>query len=381
MTQPLILTNAHLILENEVMSGTLLCQDGVISDISNGSTQASGAIDCNGMFVAPGLVELHTDNLERHLEPRPAVNWPKRVAVLAHDAELAVCGITTVFDAMRVGSLPSSGKARYDNYARELADVLLDLKTRDRLKISHFIHLRAEVCSETLEQELDEFTTQDRVQIISVMDHTPGARQFADLTQLRTYMSKKRGLTDQEFNEHVANLKAISARNAKRHEQAACDAAQRLGAVLASHDDTEIDHVETSAKRNMTFAEFPTTQIAAQACRDHGIAIMMGAPNLIRGGSHSGNVSAGDLARQDLLDIVSSDYVPASLFQSALALEQIWGDLPRAFKTVTQAPARAAGLTDRGSIAIGQRADLIAFERDQELGIINHVWTKGQSAF
>ena len=211
MTQPLILTNAHLILENEVMSGTLLCQDGVISDISNGSTQASGAIDCNGMFVAPGLVELHTDNLERHLEPRPAVNWPKRAAVLAHDAELAVCGITTVFDAMRVGSLPSSGKARYDNYARELADVLLDLKTRDRLKISHFIHLRAEVCSETLEQELDEFTTQDRVQIISVMDHTPGARQFADLTQLRTYMSKKRGLTDQEFNEHVANLKAISA--------------------------------------------------------------------------------------------------------------------------------------------------------------------------
>ena len=229
--------------------------------------------------------------------------------------------------------------------------------------------------------EKDEVTPQDRVQIISVMDHTPGARQFADLAQLRTYMSKKRGLTDHEFNEHVANLKSISARNAKRHEQAACDAAARLGAVLASHDDTEIEHVETSAKRNMTFAEFPTTQIAAQACRDHGIAIMMGAPNLIRGGSHSGNVSAGDLARKDLLDIVSSDYVPASLFQSALALEQIWGDLPRAFKTVTQAPAHAAGLTDRGSIAIGQRADLIAFERDQELGIINRVWTRGQSAF
>ena len=381
MTVELILTNAKLVLEHEVLVGTLICREGTITEISSSSSSVPGVIDCGGNFIAPGLVELHTDNLERHLEPRPAVKWPKREAVLAHDAELAACGITTVFDAMRVGSIPSSDNSDTDNYARELADVLLKLKAQDQLKISHFIHLRAEICSETLEKELNEFTKEDRVQIISVMDHTPCARQFADLSQFRTYATRKGGLTDREFDEHVAQLKAISARYSARHERAACEAAARLGSVLASHDDTEISHVETSAQRGMTFAEFPTTMIAAEACRDYNIAIMMGAPNLIRGESHSGNVSAAELARKDLLDIVSSDYVPAALFQSALVLSTLWDDLPRAIKTVTLAPARAAGLMDRGSLAVGQRADLIQFRLDQNMGIVDRVWCRGQSIF
>ncbi|NBR33664.1 MAG: alpha-D-ribose 1-methylphosphonate 5-triphosphate diphosphatase [Rhodobacteraceae bacterium] len=381
MTQDLILTNAQLVLEDEILKGTIVCRDGMISDISSSNTCASGRIDCNGRFVAPGLVELHTDNLERHLEPRPAVKWPRQMAVLAHDAELASCGVTTVFDAMRVGSIPSSDKTDTDSYARDLATVLRDLKAKDYLKISHFIHLRAEVCSETLEQELNEFTPDDRVRIISVMDHTPEARQFADLRQLRIYMTKKRGITDQEFEEHVKKLKEISKRNASRHEQAACDAAARLGSVLASHDDTTKEHVRISVERNMTFAEFPTTLEAAQACRDNNIAIMMGAPNLIRGGSHSGNVSALDLAESGLLDILSSDYVPAALFQAAIKLAQHWDDLPRAINSVTKAPALAAGLKDRGTLAIGQRADIIQFERIEDIGLIHQVWSQGKSVF
>ena len=381
MTQDLILTNAQLVLEDEILKGTIVCRDGMISDISSSNTCASGRIDCNGRFVAPGLVELHTDNLERHLEPRPAVKWPRQMAVLAHDAELASCGVTTVFDAMRVGSIPSSDKTDTDSYARDLATVLRDLKAKDYLKISHFIHLRAEVCSETLEQELNEFTPDDRVRIISVMDHTPEARQFADLRQLRIYMTKKRGITDQEFEEHVKKLKEISKRNASRHEQAACDAAARLGSVLASHDDTTKEHVRISVERNMTFAEFPTTLEAAQACRDNNIAIMMGAPNLIRGGSHSGNVSALDLAERGLLDILSSDYVPAALFQAAIKLAQHWDDLPRAINSVTKAPALAAGLKDRGTLAIGQRADIIQFERIEDIGLIHQVWSQGKSVF
>jgi alpha-D-ribose 1-methylphosphonate 5-triphosphate diphosphatase len=381
MHSEVILTHANLILETEVIRGTLVFKDGEITDISHGASKAAGAIDCQGDFVAPGLIELHTDNLERHLEPRPAVAWPQKAAVIAHDAELASCGITTVFDAMRVGSLPSSGKAKYDNYARELATELLDLKKQDWLKLSHFIHLRAELCSETLEQELDEFSALDRVGIVSIMDHTPGARQFADLGQLRTYMSKKRGLTDDEFEAHVRNLKSISTKNAARHETASVQAAQRLGAVLASHDDTTRDHVSTSAQHNVTFAEFPTTVAAAQACKDHGIAIMMGAPNLIRGGSHSGNVSACDLAQQDLLDIVSSDYVPAALLQSVVTLGHLWGDWARAMRTVTHAPAQATGLSDRGTLAIGQRADVIQFKTHDSAAIFRRSWVKGRSTF
>ena len=127
------------------------------------------------------------------------------------------------------------------------------------------------------------------------------------------------------------------------NENAACAAAARLVAVMASHDDTTVEHVENSAARGMMLAEFPTTVEAARACRERGVTIMMGAPNLIRGGSHSGNVSALELAQQDLLDVISSDYVPAALLQSALMLAKLWGDLPRAMRIVSTNPASEIG--------------------------------------
>ena len=276
----------------------------------------AGALDCAGDLVLPGLVELHTDNVERHIEPRPEVDWPHLPALLAHDAELAGAGITTVFDAMRVGSI-HSGKGRYIDYARTLADELLAARAQGLFKISHFLHLRAETCSETLLEELAAFSPEDRVGIVSLMDHTPGQRQFRDLSALKAYVAKKRGMTDAEFAEHVESLLDLRRRFGAKHEAGAVTEATRLGAVLASHDDTTAEHVATSAQNGVGFAEFPTTVEAAKACRSHGIAVMMGAPNLIRGGSHSGNVAAEDLARQDLLDIVSSDYVPAALLLSA----------------------------------------------------------------
>jgi alpha-D-ribose 1-methylphosphonate 5-triphosphate diphosphatase len=153
--------------------------------------------------------------------------------------------------------------------------------------------------------------------------------------------------------------------------------AARFGAVLASHDDTDVDHVTASAAYGIRLAEFPTTVEAAQACHANGIAVMMGAPNLIRGGSHSGNVAAEDLARLGLLDIVSSDYVPSALLTAAFRLGEIWGDLPRGIATVTAAPADAAGLADRGRIAPGQRADLIRIRRVGDTPVVRATWVLG----
>jgi alpha-D-ribose 1-methylphosphonate 5-triphosphate diphosphatase len=161
------------------------------------------------------------------------------------------------------------------------------------------------------------------------------------------------------------------------HEAAAVAAAQRLGAVLASHDDTLVGHVARSARFGVALAEFPTTEEAARACRHHGIAVMMGAPNLVRGGSHSGNVSAAELARAGLLDIVSSDYVPSSLLYAAVMLGEIWGDLARGIATVTTAPAHAAGLMDRGALAQGMRADLIRFRLADGVPALRGVWSAG----
>ncbi len=370
-TTETVLTNATLILPGEVRKGSIVLRDGLIAEI--GGPSATG-IDCEGDLIAPGLIELHTDNLERHMEPRPGVDWPHSAAIAAHDAELAGCGITTVFDALRVGSIHRDGS--YGKYARKVADEIL--AARPNLRISHRIHLRAEVCSETLIDELAEFGPDDRIGIVSVMDHTPGQRQFRDISKLEQYVRGKHGKSEAEFAEHVAHLTDLRARHGDAHEAATVAAAKAWGAVLASHDDTTEEQVATSAEYGIRLAEFPTTIEAARACHAHGIATIMGAPNLIRGGSHSGNVAAAELAKADLLDIVSSDYVPAALLTSAFMLGELWGDLARGFGTVTAAPARSAGLTDRGRLEPGLRADLIRVARVDGTPFMRETWVAGR---
>jgi alpha-D-ribose 1-methylphosphonate 5-triphosphate diphosphatase len=373
-----LLANAALVLPTETLTGQIRLRDGVIAEISAGTAVPAGAIDCGGDLVMPGLIELHTDNLERHIEPRPKVDWPHAAAIIAHDGELASVGITTVFDALRVGSVVSNTQANYGEYAHALAEEILALRDSGALRISHFLHLRAEICSETLCEELDKFGPEHDIGIVSLMDHTPGERQFRDLTQLRKYVCGKHGLSEAEFDNHVRSQRELTARHGAVHEAAAVAAARRYGAVLASHDDTEPVHVARSAAHGAHFAEFPTTAEAARACHDHGIKVMMGAPNLIRGGSHSGNVAAQALAEADLLDIVSSDYVPSSLLSAALMLGDIWDDLPRGIATVTAAPALAAGLEDRGRLEPGLRADVIRVGRIGRAGAVRGVWSAGR---
>lgn len=376
MTQQ-IFTNARIVAGAEIIDGTLCFDDGKITDISHGNTTVSGAVDFDGDLLIPGLVELHTDNLERHLEPRPKVDWPHAAAILAHDAELASAGITTVFDAMRIGSIHDKTSG-YSKYARSVSREVMDLRAKGALKISHFLHLRAEVCSETLIEEFAEFNADDRVGLVSLMDHTPGQRQFRDLEALRNYVQKKRGMTDADFEEHVQNLYHLRATYGEAHEAATVAEAARLGAVLASHDDTTAEQVAVSAGYGVRVAEFPTTIEAAAACREHGIAVMMGAPNLIRGGSHSGNVAAHDLAKADLLDIISSDYVPYALLSSAMKLAELWNDIPRAIATVTSVPAKAARLDDRGILAPNKRADFVRIGRDADNPVVRGVWSNGR---
>ncbi len=377
MTEELILANATLVLPDETVTGSIRILGQAIAQVDTGAAVPKGATDCEGDYVSPGLVELHTDNLERHIQPRPNVHWPHAAAIIAHDAELASTGITTVFDAMRVGSIPS-GAGRYGKYARGLSRELWQLREQDALKISHFLHLRAEVCSETLIEELAEFSPEDRVGLVSLMDHTPGQRQFRDMNKLEAYLKGKYAMDDAMFTRHVAQLRGLRERNGEKHETEAVKAARRFGAVLASHDDTTADQVRISAGHGIRLAEFPTTVEAAQACHAYDIKVMMGAPNVIRGGSHSGNVAARDLAELGHLDILSSDYVPSALLLSATMLGELWGNMAQGLKTVTQTPAQAAGLADRGELRAGLRADLIRFRLRDGIPALSAAWSRGR---
>ncbi len=210
------------------------------------------------------------------------------------------------------------------------------------------------------------------------MDHTPGQRQFTDISKFEEYVCGKHGMSRADFQEYSEFLFDLQKRVGARHEAASVAAAERFGAVLASHDDTTGAQVATSQKYGVHMAEFPTTEEAAAACRNAGIATIMGAPNLVRGGSHSGNVAASDLAEAGLLDILSSDYVPAALLMGGMMLADLWGNVAKGLATVTAAPAHATGLDDRGRIEIGKRADLIRFRRVAGVSQVRETYVLGR---
>ncbi len=375
----LVLANARLVLADEVATGSVALRGGVIAAVDTGVAVPAGALDCQGATVIPGLIELHTDNLERHLKPRPTVDWPHGAAVVAHDGEMASAGITTVFDAVRVGSLRDRSKSREQfGYARPVATKIRRLADAGVLRIDHRLHLRAEICSQTVLGDLDQFSAADRIDIVSIMDHTPGQRQFTDILKYRRHMMGRQQFDDRQMDEFIVFAQDLSSRFGDENLRGIIAGARQLGAVLASHDDTTVEHVALSAAHGVGLAEFPTTLEAARACHGHGIPVMMGSPNILRGGSHSGNVAAMELAELGLLDILSSDYAPSALLMGAMKLGRESGDLAGAVAMVTGNPARAVGLSDRGEIAVGKRADLVMLREIDGLSVVTGVWSAGR---
>ena len=377
----LALTNARIVLDDGVVHGTLIARNGVIRLVDEGSTQAPNAIDCEGDYVIPGLIELHTDNLEKHLMPRAGVLWPSIPAVLTHDAQVVAAGITTVFDALSVGDVEEES-VRIDTL-RSTYDAILQGQSTGALRADHWIHLRCELAYPRLLETLEPLMDHGSVRLVSLMDHTPGQRQYRDLAQYRKYYSKNHMTwTEEEFAAVVQRRTEQQAQYSARHESAVLTMIHGRDVVLASHDDTDTQQVEHARRIGVTISEFPTTQEAADAAHAHGLTTIMGAPNVVRGGSHSGNVAALELARTDRLDMLSSDYVPASLLHGAFLLHtQAGWSMPKAMATVSRNPAKALGFDDRGSLRPGMRADVVRMRTVDGLPIVRNVWVNGQRAF
>ncbi|ODT06931.1 MAG: phosphonate metabolism protein PhnM [Mesorhizobium sp. SCN 65-20] len=372
----LVLRNARIVLADAVIDGSIVVRDGRIAEISTGPS-AIGE-DMGGDFVIPGLVELHTDHLEGHYAPRPRVRWNPIAAVLAHDAQVASAGITTVFDALRVGIDDDSDMTSAD--MRLLADAIEDSVRQDRVRADHFIHLRCEVSANDCQAGFAVFDGDDRVKLASLMDHAPGQRQFVDFDTYAYYYQRKLKLNDVEFKAFCDKRMGDSARNSALNREAISVACHTRGIVLASHDDATSTHVDEAIAQGIRVAEFPTTVEAASASKAGGLGVLMGAPNVMRGVSHSGNVSARALAEQGLLDILSSDYIPFSLIQSAFFLGEVVEGitLPQAVAMVSKNPAEAVGLSDRGVIEAGRRADLVRVRVDEHVPVVRTVWREGR---
>lgn len=371
-----VFSNARIVLPNEVLHGSVQLLDGRIAGIHAGATMVPGAHDLGGDFLLPGLVEVHTDNLERHVMPRPKVTFPMLGAVQAHDAEIAAAGITTVLDAIGVGDPYGDGFRARDQSA--LLSVLDRLEAAGSLRADHLIHVRCELPAPNARELFQPFMAHPRLRLISLMDHTPGQRQWSDIQHARIYYTGKKGWTDQQFADEVLIAPQRQAQHAVPNRAWFAAFAREHGVALATHDDTTLEHVDEACALGAGMSEFPTTLEAARHARHKGLATVAGAPNVVRGGSHSGNVSAITLAREGVLDALSSDYVPGSLLQAAWLLEREAGfSLSEALALVSLNPARACGLHDRGAIADGLRADLV---RVKDLGgqpVVREVWRGG----
>lgn len=372
-----IFTNARVVTETEVFDGTVVLRGAEIVAVERGRSRLSAALDLEGDLLIPGLVDVHTDNLEKHMMPRPGVRWSARAALLAHDAQVASAGVTTVLDALCVGEVEHADQR--EQMFREGVAELRALAPRGLLRAEHLLHLRCELSVATMQESFEPVADDPLVRMVSLMDHTPGAGQFADVERYVKKNARTLGMTEAEARAYVARRREVRDRVRDANRDAILARLAGRPIALASHDDRTEDEVESWHASGVRISEFPVSLVAAEAAKRRGMAVVAGAPNIVRGGSHSGNVAAADLVARGLVDVFASDYIPSSMLASAMLLHERHGiALPRAIATIAAEPARLVGLEDRGRIAPGLRADLVQVHLADGHPLVRQVWREGR---
>lgn len=373
------LANARLVLSDRVVAGQIHVQDGRIAAVDEGSGDAAGALDLQGDFLTPGVVDLHTDHVEAHLFPRHGVQWDCLNALMAHDAQAIGGGTTTVFDSLSVGA--SMRRPERREILGPLLDALEAGQSAGMFRAEHFVHLRCEICDPDTVGLVDATMGRPLTRMASVMDHTPGDRQSPDIERWFRAMVRDMRISDAEGRAKLDELLERSARVGAGVRSHVIASARAAGVPVMSHDDRTIAHSDQAAEEGVAISEFPTTIAAAERARARGLTIIAGAPNYLRGGSQSGNVAVKVLLEAGLVDILASDYVPRSPIDAAFAVAEdpeLPQTLPEMIGMVSERPARAAGLTDRGRLAEGQRADLLRIRRVDGRNHIVSVWRAGR---
>jgi alpha-D-ribose 1-methylphosphonate 5-triphosphate diphosphatase len=286
-----------------------------------------------------------------------------------------------VFDALSIGDIvPDSPRIR------DLSAMVAALRAAaedQSLRAEHRLHLRCELTYENVVTRFEELSSDPLVGLASVMDHSPGQRQFAHIGKYRQYYQGKYNMDDAAMDVFMARQLDARERFSAPHRKQVLEMCRERAIAVASHDDETVDHVTQAVAEGIRIAEFPTTLTAARAARSAGMGILMGGPNVVLNGSQSGNISARDLAGQGLLDIISSDYVPASMLEAAFALPRasLGIELPQAVAMVSANPAELVGMNDRGEIAAGKRADLLRVTVLGPHPMVRGVWRGGERAF
>lgn len=373
-----ILTNATLILADRTVTGSVAVSNGLIEEVITGRNLPEG-IDLGGQFLSPGVIDIHTDYLEKEINPRPDTNFPIELAFHLMDLRAIGCGVTTVLGAARVsgendgplGSWTGNGLKLIEEYSR------LRLTALAR----HYVHVRWDPSFAPAQPALDKIAEhRDTIGNVVFNDSTPGERQFRNTIneQMRRWATAK-GVTIEEaqvwFEERVRRAKAVNNRGEVY-------AAINGGLPIGSHDDTTVAHVEEAAAFGSTLAEMPVTIDAARKAKELGMMVCMGGPNYYRGGSHCGNLSCPEALAANLVDILCSDYHFPSLLGSAVRMMGQGVRPHDAVRLMTLNPARHLRKDHQlGSIEAGKFADLVAFEDRDDYAFVTNVWVNGARKF
>lgn len=372
-----VLRNARIVTPQETLQGALVLRQGRVADIAGGPSQpaakSSPELDMEGDYLLPGLVELHTDSLERFLTPRPGVLWPERMpAALAHDAMLARCGVLTVLDALCAEAFPREEMQK--DLFHTAVTAVHEGQRGGLFRVRHFLHLRCETADPAVLQLVTPWIDSPLLRLVSLMDHTPGQRQYQDIAKYREYYGSE-GWSDSEFREVVALRKGCQDRYASEHRARIIEMCRRRKVPLASHDDATEAHVLQAREEGACVCEFPTTLEAARAAKRLGLKVLMGAPNLILGRSHAGNVSAMEVLEAGALDILSSDYAPYSLLAAPFRLHELGMPLHQVLHMVSATPAAVLGLEDTGRLTPGARGDVLRVRLMEDGPVVLDFWT------
>lgn len=350
------ITNARVVTPEEVIEdGTVVFEEGRISGILRRRLPAGdGVLDAEGRHLLPGLVDLHSDAIEKQISPRPGVEFPAEGALLEMDNYFLSSGITTGFHALSF----------MEDFARSIrrSKTLCEMVHRNRQEAlaRHELHLRCELPEEGSVEAVEELLRSGETGLVSVMDHTPGQGQFRDLEWFRRYSIQDSGAEESQVAEAITQARRGEHSFAIERVERLAEAARASGTPLASHDDDSPHRVELLAGRAVGISEFPVNVESARRARELDLSVCMGAPNVLRGGSSGGNLCATEAIGLGLVDVLCSDYHPPSMLRSAFKLAE-YGiiDLPEAVRLVTSGPARATGMTDRGETREGALADLV----------------------
>ncbi|MEL6594311.1 MAG: alpha-D-ribose 1-methylphosphonate 5-triphosphate diphosphatase [Pseudomonadota bacterium] len=356
------LSDVKIILADRIIeNGALRIKNGVIAEITESAGQPSG------FTVFPGFIDMHGDMIELELEPRPKVDFPMEVAVGHLDARLAAAGVTTAYAGVSFSRSAKDGERRSFEHTSAIIRALKD--NIQGLRVDHRIHARFDMTYTDAIAALEGLLEAGAVDLVSVMDHTPGQGQYRNIEKLIGY--RMRGGTSEEqaraeIQTRMDNAVPVEQLLENLHDVSRLCKAH--GVAMASHDDDTVQKAGLMADIGAVISEFPVTMEAAQVAKERGLMIAMGAPNAMRGQSYSGNLSARDAHAAGLLHILAADYHPAAILPAVRALSASDPDgLVGAVRLASKNPAKALGLGDRGDVAIGKRADLVIVDANDRV--------------